>query len=246
MDNRDHRVRLIAFKASDFRSLRDVSLGEEPSPTLPPIVLLYGENDTGKSNLIQAVGVWLRIAQALAGALSNGASGSDLSVDLYEGHERYWSSEDEESLDELQAILGNRPDDLFRYGTDRFELEGELSLGSAEDRERAYQFRFRVNREHGGTFHCQVLKAVWAGSAQGAKVPASDPDARTLRAGLGSAWQQIGAERRFGEEHLPVGPPTTRDPPSIRAAMGSSCGSFGPRTAWTRADGLCSASGSPL
>jgi hypothetical protein len=87
MDDRDHRVRLTAFKASDFRSLRNVSLGEDPPPKLPPIVLLYGENDTGKSNLIQAVGVWLRIAQTLAGALSNGASGSDTSVDLYEGNE---------------------------------------------------------------------------------------------------------------------------------------------------------------
>ena len=54
-------LRLTSFAARDFRSLRDVQVED-----LPPVVLLYGENDTGKSNLIQVVGVWLRIVQALA------------------------------------------------------------------------------------------------------------------------------------------------------------------------------------
>lgn len=203
MNDRRDKVRLTVFQASDFRSLRNVSLGEAPSPKLPPVMLLYGENDTGKSNLIQAVGVWLRIAQALANTTSEETNHSNVSVDLYEDHERYWSSE--EHREELQEILGERPDDLFRYGTDRFELEGELTLESSDGKERAYHFRFRVSREHGGMFHCQVLKAIESGVGMYAPLTAADPEARDLRAALRSPWQQIGAERRFAEEQLPVG-----------------------------------------
>ncbi|HCK82280.1 MAG TPA: hypothetical protein PK880_10615 [Candidatus Competibacter sp.] len=51
-------LHLTSFAARNFRSLRDVTVSD-----LPPVVLLYGENDTGKSNFIQAVGIWLRIVQ---------------------------------------------------------------------------------------------------------------------------------------------------------------------------------------
>lgn len=57
-----YSLRLTSFAARNFRSLRDVVMSDLP----PSFCLLYGENDTGKSNLIQAVGVWLRIVQALA------------------------------------------------------------------------------------------------------------------------------------------------------------------------------------
>ncbi len=205
MNDRGDKVRLTVFQASDFRSLRNVSLGEQPSPKLPLVVLLYGENDTGKSNLIQAVGVWLRITQALVKARPQDANESDVSVDLYEEHEPEWSGEGHR--EEWEQILGERPDDLFRYDTDRFELEGELTLESSDGRERAYRFRFRVSREHGGIFHCQVLKALWSGVGKNTTpLPAGDPEARDLRAALRSPWQQIGAERRFAKEVLPVRP----------------------------------------
>jgi predicted ATPase len=200
MNDKRDKVRLTVFKAKDFRSLRDVSLGDPP-PELPPVVLLYGENDTGKSNIIQAVGVWLRITQALVKAMPQEANKSDVSVDLYEDYD--WSSE--ERPEELQEILGKRPDDLFRYGTDLFELEGELTLELSDGTERAYRFRFGVSREHGGMFQCQVIKAIWSGVRKNAPLPAGDPEARDLRAALRSPWQQIGAERRFAEEQLPVG-----------------------------------------
>ncbi len=123
------RLRLVAFAARDFRSLRDVRIGEfrdaggEPRDDLPPVVLLYGENDTGKSNLIEAVGVWLRIVQALAWATPLGLRRGDRTwLDLYEQHEADWSDERDPGAPDPATILGPDPAGLARYGSAGFEL----------------------------------------------------------------------------------------------------------------------------
>lgn len=49
-------TRLTSFHARNFRTLRDVSVDE-----LPGVVLLYGTNDVGKSNLVLALQYWLQL-----------------------------------------------------------------------------------------------------------------------------------------------------------------------------------------
>lgn len=148
----NNQIRLTKFYARDFRSLREVDLDD-----LPPVVLLYGENDTGKSNLIQAIGVWFRIIQSLAKSTSEEVPRTDLSVDLFEGHGDEWEP------DAWVKILGERPDDLFRYGCNRFELEGELALNRSNGNESRYRFKLQVARSYGGIFHYKVLTALWSG-----------------------------------------------------------------------------------
>ena len=214
-------LRLTSFAARDFRSLRDVTVSD-----LPPVVLLYGENDTGKSNLIQAVGVWLKIVQALALATPKLLKRRDLSArefefGLYETYEPDWSDEARPDAPHPLEILGQDPGALFRYGSDRFELEGELSLVATAGDERRYRFGFRVSREYGGQFHCTVLTALWPDGRQSDKPLLLDEmllnqDVEILRRALQNPWQQIGAERRFDEELLPREPTddwdTTLDP----------------------------------
>lgn len=209
---RSYGLRLTSFAARDFRSLRDVKV-----EGLPPVVLLYGENDTGKSNLIQAVGVWLRIVQALALATPKLLRRRDLSerdfeFGLYETYEPDWSDEAPPDAPSPLEILGPHPDALFRYGSDQFELEGELSLMAPSGDERRYRFGFRVSREYGSQFHCTVLTAIWPDGRK-TKPVLLDEDAEVLRWALQSPWQQIGAERRFDEESLPREPTDDWDKP---------------------------------
>lgn len=211
-------LRLTSFVARDFLSLRDVQLED-----LPPVVLLYGENDTGKSNLIQAVGVWLRIAQALALATPKLCKRRDLSergleFGLYETYEPDWSEDAPPDAPSPLEILGPNPDALFRYGSDQFELEGEVLVTASTDDERRYKFGFRVGREYGGRFHCTVRTAIWPDGRKFDQPWLLDEallneDAEALRGALQSPWQQIGAERRFDEESLPREPIDDWDKP---------------------------------
>jgi hypothetical protein len=203
-------LRLIAFAARDFRSLRDVRIGAfrdaggTPIDDLPPIVLLYGENDTGKSNLIEAVGVWLRIVQALAWATPLGLRRRDLvGLDLYEQHEPDWSDERTPDAPDPDTILGSDPDALFRYGSARLELEGELLLTGAAG-ERRFRFGFRIELDDGRP-HCTVLTAHWPSGRMDKPIPLDD-DAKRLRGALRNVWQQVGAERHFTAERLPGTP----------------------------------------
>jgi len=194
-----YSVRLTEFEVHDFRSLRHVRI-----ENLPPVVLLYGDNDTGKSNLIQAVGVWLRIVQALAQATPQQLSLTNVSIDLYEGHEPDWSSEAPAEVPGPSVLLGKRAEELFRYGSNQFELEGKLLLELPDGDEKQYQFGFRVNREQDDSYHCTVLTANWPDGRRDTPIPPTEPDAKALRLALHSPWQQIGAERRFEDEQLPV------------------------------------------
>ncbi|MGH8550290.1 MAG: hypothetical protein ACRERU_17150, partial [Methylococcales bacterium] len=190
----NNTIHLTKFHAHDFRSLHEVELDD-----LPPVVLLYGENDTGKSNLIQAIGVWLKIIQSLAKSTPEELPRVDLDVDLFEGHGDDWEPED------WIKILGERPDELFRYGSNRFDLEGEFALNRSNGDDHRYRFKLQVARSYGGKIHYKVLTALWSGLRKDAPLPTSDPEAKELRAALSNPWQQIGAERRFAEEQLPVG-----------------------------------------
>lgn len=62
--------RIRAFSARNFRSLRQVELGNvsaEPGPKdLPPVVLLYGQNGAGKSNVIDAIATFVAILRTLS------------------------------------------------------------------------------------------------------------------------------------------------------------------------------------
>ncbi|MDS4060273.1 MAG: AAA family ATPase [Candidatus Contendobacter sp.] len=204
-------MRLTSFAARNFRSLCDVQVED-----LPPVVLLYGENDTGKSNLIQAVGVWLRIVQALALATPKllkrrDFSERDFEFGLYETYEPDWSDKAPPDAPSASEILGPHPEALFRYGSDQFELEGELSLTDLSSDERRYRFGFRVSREYGGQFHCTVLTAIWPDGRKSDKPLALDEmllnkDVEALRQALQNPWQQIGAERCFDDEWLPREP----------------------------------------
>ncbi|MDG4594584.1 MAG: AAA family ATPase [Candidatus Contendobacter sp.] len=211
-------LRLTSFAARNFRSLCDVQVED-----LPPVVLLYGENDTGKSNLIQAVGVWLRIVQALALATPKllkrrDFSERDFEFGLYETYEPDWSDKAPPDAPSASEILGPHPEALFRYGSDQFELEGELSLTALSSDERRYRFGFRVSREYGGQFHCTVLTAIWPDGRKPDKPLALDEmllnkDVEALRQALQNPWQQIGAERRFDDEWLPREPTDEQDRP---------------------------------
>jgi hypothetical protein len=204
------QLRLIAFAARNFRSLRDVRIGEfrdaggKPVDDLPPVVLLYGENDTGKSNLIDAVGVWLRVVQALAWAApSDPRRRNPTALDLYEEHEPDWSDERPPDAPGPDAILGPDPKALFRYGSAELELEGELLL-TGPTPERRFRFGFRIALDESQP-HCTVLTAVWPSGRTDRPVPLDD-DARPLRSALRDVWQQIGAERHFTAERLPSTP----------------------------------------
>lgn len=211
-------LRLTSFAARDFRSLRDIQVED-----LPPVVLLYGENDTGKSNLIQAVGIWLRIVQALALATPKLRKQRDwsergLEFGLYETYEPDWSEDALSDAPGPLEILGPNPDSLFRYGSDQFELEGEILVTASTDGERRYKFGFRVGREYGGRFHCAVRTAIWPDGRKSEKPGDLDEvlikeDIQLLRRALQSPWQQIGAERRFDEESLPREPTDDWDKP---------------------------------
>jgi hypothetical protein len=199
MNQTGYSVRLIEFEAHDFRSLHHVYI-----ENLPPVVLLYGDNDTGKSNLIQAVGVWLRIVQALAQATPQQFSLTDVPINLYENHEPDWSSEAPAEAPGPSVLLGKRAEELFRYGASQFELEGKLLLELPDGDAKQYQFGFRVNREQNGSFHCTVLTAIWPDGRRNRPILPTETDAKALRLALHSPWQQIGAERRFEDEQLPV------------------------------------------
>ena len=201
-----YSLRLTSFAARDFRSLRGVQVED-----LPPVVLLYGENDTGKSNLIQAVGVWLRIVQALALATPKllkrrELSERDFEFGLYETYEPDWSDKAPPDAPSPLEILGPNPDALFGYYRDQvsgryhvrdqFELEGELSLTAPSKDERRYRFGFRVSREYGGQFHCTVLTAIWPDGRKTDKPLLLDEmllnqDVEALRRALQNPWQQI-------------------------------------------------------
>lgn len=199
MNQMGYSVRLTAFEAHDFRSLRHVRI-----ENLPPVVLLYGDNDTGKSNLIQAVGIWLRIVQSLAQATPQQLGLTNVSIDLYEGHEPDWSSAAPAEVPGPAVLLGKRAEKLFRYGSNQFELEGKLLLELPDGDRKQYQFGFRVNREQDDSYQCTVLTALWPDGRRDTPIPPTATDAQALRLALHSPWQQIGAERRFEDEQLPV------------------------------------------
>ncbi len=213
------RLRLAAFAARDFRSLRDIrigSLGDADGGSgsdLPPVVLLYGENDTGKSNLIEAVGVWLRIVQALAWATPSGLKQRELvGLDLYEGHEPDWTDERRPNAPGADELLGPDPDGLFRYGSDGFELDGRLLLTGPAGARR-FRFALRVARAD-RELSCTVTTALWPNGRRDRPVPIKgDEDAERLRRALRHVWQQVGAERHFDAERLPATPAEAAEGP---------------------------------
>lgn len=217
------RLRILGFSARDFRSLKDLELPADwPAGTqepLPPVILLYGDNDSGKSNLIQAVGTWLELLRGLAGWGETAVESNG--IKLWQEYETHWSGETHEGeSDWLQTALGDDPQGLFRYGTDRFELEGSLRIEVSADEAREYQFGLRVSRlwsTQSGipVIGCRVLTSIWPGGhrandrASLGRATGIEP----LRAALRRPWQRVGAERRFVPEVFSLGGPDNWENP---------------------------------
>lgn len=110
--------RLVGFEARDFRSLKRVSLGTlnsiDPEP-LPSVVLIYGLNDVGKSNILRAVECWCVLARAFL--LEQPPSNLVLPL--------------EEGVDPWNALPDLPLRAAFRDEMTQLTLSGELSLKSS-------------------------------------------------------------------------------------------------------------------
>lgn len=186
-------IQLIDFRARDFRSLANVTIKE-----LPQVVLLYGKNSVGKSNLIQAVDVWFRLLRHFA-KLHQTEDEADVRLGTGE-------TLNLGNIATSQNSLGAPYHDLLRYGQSSFELEGRLRL-SGEEEEYEYKFGFAVRAQpSSGAVTAEVKETEWPGSRQPGEEPISwtDPTLKVLRRGLRRAWIQIKAERGFQREWLPT------------------------------------------
>ncbi len=123
-------IRLKDIHAENFRSLADVRLTD-----LPPVVLFYGENNTGKSNLLRAVSTFLRLASWFWGATSQDPD-APAPVIAYVGRTEQFDLGDGEQQKLAESLLGAPVDAQFRHDshgkvTRAFLLEGRLSVDCA-------------------------------------------------------------------------------------------------------------------
>jgi hypothetical protein len=185
-------LRVAEMRVRNFRSLADVSVSD-----LPPVVLLYGDNDTGKSNFIDAVGAWLDLVRRFH-SLSRPPGHSI----LHEGVERLWSGAADASA-EHRAFVADWMR-AFRYGETQLELGGTL-IADGPGEPAAHRFAFRVQRRDETRLHVRVTEAVWPAIGR-ASSPVSDAAALSrLGSELPRAWTKVAAERRFTTEFLPTG-----------------------------------------
>ena len=186
-------MRITSFAARNYRSLFDVHMEKIPS-----LVLLYGDNDAGKSNLIEAIGSWIWALQELCAA----APGHRGNERLYQGHEDFWSE------GTAKRLLGERYLELFTHEKSQLELEGTLRIheGSRPSEKQEYSFGLRLSREAEAAIKCTVLCAIWPGGRRVEKrseMPQEHLD--MLRRALRHPWQRVAASRELNrDEMLPV------------------------------------------
>ncbi|MBK8252393.1 MAG: AAA family ATPase [Polyangiaceae bacterium] len=200
-------LRIKEFHAVNFRSLADVRLTD-----LPSIVLLYGENNTGKSNLLRAVGAWLRLASWAWGASrDNGKEPSSLLA--FAGAAITFDLTEDESKSTVGTLLGWPAHAQFRRDAQGIQettltLDGALDFGS-EDTPKTLSMSFRATLS-GSDIDIKVERCR---TTDGANPPIDWTDmqmppwevTRFFRSALTGPWLRISAQRTFHEELLPTG-----------------------------------------
>jgi hypothetical protein len=183
-------IRLTRFHAENFRSLVNIRLDD-----LPEVVLLYGENDVGKSNILRAVGAWLKLAAHVLYMTSDALRVDD------EGRATFL-------LDRRTAgrVLGRPVSSQFCYEQVTMKLSGGLQVSSLD-----FELGFTIELlDDADPKDPEVAAAVVKVTLQGvewpgigplrAAIPASDPSLIALRAALSDPWLWISSERRFHAE----------------------------------------------
>lgn len=192
-------IRLVGFEAQNFRSLRHLVIGTlAGTEPLPPLVLLYGQNDVGKSNILRAVETWF--------------------IFLRSFREQRWP------MGPLQEFeLPREPlESTFTHGTASLTLTGELelmtprlsgrltlSVSLAPEMNEKEQLEYTLALSQAG--FCQrgddgILQAprrIFADRLAGPN-SSDDQELGQLLNALGEAlerpWTRIGAERRWHPE----------------------------------------------
>lgn len=184
------------LRAQNFRSLANVML-----ENLPSVVLLYGENDAGKSNILNALGAWFALCQAIGHPSAGGARR------LHGGFQERWNDA------RATEVLGPRWESLFRHDKPLFEIEAQLEV--REDPEALlYTFHVGVRRWQEGTptqhgVDVGIETALWPvfgdvrrnqeGKVQ-PSIPADAVPVLALEKALAHPWMKFSAERRFDPE----------------------------------------------
>ncbi|MBM4321868.1 MAG: hypothetical protein FJ125_18505, partial [Deltaproteobacteria bacterium] len=183
-------LRLTSFAARGFRSLAEVELAD-----LPRVVLLYGENNVGKSNLIQAVDLWFRLLRAAAGVWPLPLPGHEPEMRLCEE-----ARLELEALERPELLFGQEPGRLPRDGQSSFELEGTLRVAEEHD----FVFGFRTSVIAGEPWpRVELLRALAPGPARiGSPLASTDLRLLGLRQELAHGWLRLEAARRFWPERL--------------------------------------------
>lgn len=187
-------IRLTRFHAQNFRSLADVRLDD-----LPEVVLLYGENDVGKSNILRAVGAWLKLVDHVVRSEPD---------EHREIKERLWIDPEKKSsqfpLDRRTAegLLGRPLEAQLRHEHVRMGFDGKLRVAGLE-----FELAFEILVVNAAAVDNEVCVLVtlrdveWPGiGALRGAVPASDPARIALREELSEPWRWISSERRFHPE----------------------------------------------
>lgn len=185
------------FRAQNFRSLGDVHL-----QGLSKVVLLYGENNAGKSNVLRAVGAFLRLLDRMLNVEALGQS-------LYLAEREAPIHRFERKV--AGELLGGHVEAQFKDGTTSAELSGVLKVAPNGHGTAEVGFTLRLtlrerSRDPDEDYPLDVkllVSGAWPGVEQGAEsIPASSPVLRALRTKLRKGWMRIGADRRYHEELL--------------------------------------------
>jgi hypothetical protein len=204
-------IRLTRFHAVNFRSLGDVRLD-----ALPEVVLLYEENDVGKSNILRAVGAWLKlVAFMLHWSSERGNSergrADALRVDPEDGTSKFHLVRES-----AESVVGRPVQAQFHHEQTRMQLAGRLRVslpGAGAGATFEFEFSFQLTLVNAAAASDEMAVAVtldrveWPGSGPlRDAIPASDPALIALRAALSDPWLWISSERRFHPElRIPPG-----------------------------------------
>lgn len=185
------------FRAQNFRSLGDVHL-----QGLGNVVLLYGENNAGKSNVLRAVGAFLRVLDHMLDEVTSGQP-------LYWAEGAVPAHRFERKV--AERLLGGHAEAQFKDGATSAELSGVLKVtpnghGAAEvgfTLQLALRERSRDPNEDYPLDIRLLVSGSWPGVEKSAEsIPASNPVLLALRTKLRKGWMRIGADRRYHEELL--------------------------------------------
>jgi hypothetical protein len=168
-------MRLTRFHVTDYRSIHELTLED-----IPDVVVLYGNNDAGKSNVLEAIGTWFSTVRRL---LSDGRLSRDKQTEL--------------SDSALREALGPKSGSMFRHGQIQCIVGGTVEID-----EGTWSAQFHYLRLDEGVLVtvAEIAFNGRVGAAPDAALPG--PAVDRLR---NHSWLCISARRRLDIEFLPTG-----------------------------------------